>query len=294
MERSVLLNCYYSVIKYVCKVYKIDYIQLFMLSVGIKYVTNQKKIYDKLKPNMYMTLEEFFSDLYGLKISYINDIKQYENNNIKIAKIDSFECPWSKAYHINHIEHYIIVNSICIEKEYVICSDPYQELYNIKIDIKKFKKALINTRIINGNKIIKNYKNNLVEIYIKRNSKKIIYKNYELFIRDVNVTNKIEEFFECSDVMNCKLVISAKQIENNWIGVCEYIKLNGHKNELFSIAKECANMWSGIALILIKCRIKNCWTNKERQNIIENLKECCKLEGTLYDKFTEEYIGLNI
>ena len=32
----------------------------------------------------------------------------------------------------------------------------------------------------------------------------------------------------------------------------------------------------------------------ERQNIIENLKECCKLEGTLYEKFTEEYIGLNI
>ena len=264
-----------------------------MLNIGIQYTTGDENIYNKLKPNIYMTLDEFFSEIYGLKIYYVDNVYEFGKNDIKIAKLDAFECPWNIAYHKNHIDHYVIIDSICREKGYIICKDSYLGMHDIKCDINHFVKSVVNLRAIKGNIILKKEGNYVLESYIKRNSKKEIFEKYNLLINDFDLVKKIEECFECSDVMNCKLIISAKQIENNWRGVCEYINVNNYSKESFVVARECVGRWSKIVLNLIKCQLRNSWSDIDKNNISSNLKICCQLEASIYDKFVEEYVRIN-
>lgn len=205
---------------------------------------SEKEYYEKI-----LLLQGFSIQALDIKQFWRDRHKLIDQYKYLIALIDGYELPWDAYYQNNHNAHAIIIKEISINKNILICCDPWHELESVNLEIKHFKKG-----------IHKLYIPVVAEIENPKERKLIQFSQY---INGLN-TNIFEKMCEMADDLSVESDFDKlfkrinKVVWDRWtFGI--YLKSMKDINvEIYQYGVEMQNMsniWNNIKLSLIKCGI---------------------------------------
>ncbi len=280
-----LFNCVQATIAY--KYLKqLEKHTLFLMYFGIKYLPEKSsKIYNNFSENCIWSIGDYFQELCNIKVkrekftsdSIAKGLKQ--GYNILIMQ-DAFFCKWSPAYRDRHISH--CMWGIEQKDNYILCDDPYNNMYNQKQFIEDMNN--IEVQIIYIPKLDEAYYKIVskvaVDIFvniIKHRNLKKIKEQYDKLIFDLQRTQAFEELFESNDPGNCQLILVARHLSNNYKGIYELLKKfdSLYCSEYANKVLELSENWALIFNMLLKNHIKRSICN---DGIIDLLRHSCELE----------------
>jgi len=190
------------------------------------YRDNFSQLYNSLYRQFGIALE-FVYDFKDYKILLERMYQEFMNGNILGACVDVFYCPWTMEYQKKHNIHFILISGI--QKDSVICCDPYSNLNVQYLPIDVFFTTAENMFFINYNK----------NVTICR--RECMLKTIDEMFKNTNKDNDFEQMRKVADVLkNSDCVKDELKLYENVVMCPLLMRINniGFGRKCFSIYLE--------------------------------------------------------
>ena len=220
------LNCYQSCLYSICSKYGLaDYL---MFSGSWKFV------YDNNKPfsnSLSLPLDDkgiLLDRFQGLEITvapFDNPaaldqllLATRQNDTNIIINVDSFECPWHKAYNKLSIPHCVQVINADTENQKLFCNDPYLNVFNQVLPFENLLNGCKSIRLLGKKDIWNNIDVGIVLRFIRERTKITqISEGIVSFAQSMKEVISPDELFDytddiylCSNIRNLKFIADSR------------------------------------------------------------------------------------
>lgn len=295
IKNNKTYNCMQNLIAAVAHNGNRDYRMMMLELWGFRYEKSNQNFGERLGLSWSGNLEyrrKLLLDFHGIsmewkyKISDIQDLGSYVENNPVAFYTDSYDCEWLPFYHKQHRSH--LCNIVSAEDNICYCQDEYTVDSNYKEFAKDsilYSRALVfnyeNQKNIFDSQIVYALQQKK-EKYDKENCLIQIRKFAEDFIKEFDIATEVKEG---EDIVASKLIMYLKNLGDDRSNLsqffeycnvympCDYMKIN---KLLFEVSK-CYNMLRNyiIKIYFAKMEIDN--------DIIKRIiEQICRCEYEIY------------
>lgn len=298
-------DCYRAVIAIIANHYGVPYQMISMGRWGFDYISSTDCLIGKMLNPHTIRKNNFLADSCGISVEKFEDneveiekkiISVIWNGSPIIACSDLYECPWSDAYKKYHFQHFFLIVGYDMQKQILICDDPYFKIKNLEYGldtiisiVKNYRTLNVYKKAININDIVKqiNYDVN----YYTQSATYLRIAQYSYDIeKKLNIKEELSGFN--SDLYAVPLLDSLRIIATNRLGYAYMVRYFFEKYKLFKeetiiSIESCAKLWFKIRTMMIKlCVIPERSHNTER--IVECIKEVNELEYKIWNDIGNE------
>jgi len=285
---QILLATYASYRKY-------GYEMIFAESWGFNYDKDEQILGSSLHPGYQNRRKELLEKFHGIKVkevSYLNRMHLIDlaqsilPHNPIILYHNAYDCPWSISYRKNRIDHYIMINGINENNNYLHVLDPFITKEENLLDVNNVQKnGIIHTfEIIEAGEIQK--KDYYFEILNNLNH----INNSNFFDNLMNFKNNFQNRFEAmlmleySDIYAIPLVFNLERISHQRHCFCVFLRNMLEKDlvdfSIIDFMEKIAEKYALLRIIIIKQIIKQ----KINKGVFELINEIINDEYEVYKK----------
>ena len=213
-------------------------------------------------------LKKFYERGYGFKIEAregIKDVlgqieKEIQYGKPVLVKIDSYWCPWNRAYQKFHIDHFFVV--IGINESDFICIDSYFSDHIEYLPIKYIKHCQLGFISLESEKkkIDKTNIINLMNKSLESNKELQSIEQLTSFWLDIeNGLNFREEISEYNDTRLIPLLINLKHISNSRYNYADFLKYISLQYNIYNLSDlyykymAAHQKWEIVRALFFKC-----------------------------------------
>lgn len=276
------MDCFQMSFEYICGVYNVNYIPIYLNSYNFDYGLKYYYIYNFETILKYIGLR--VRDVYSISNSYsIRDLLL--KHECILLSIDQFYCPWHRAYKVSHFCHNCVITD-CDDAN-VTCYDPYitknkvllpfDYLYNGVDKIMLFEKES-KAKQLKISDVISYLQNRITEFRVDEIVNNIIIDFVQ--IQRESVTQK--------DIYLYPMLIWLKRIADGryqLFYLLMHIGIDEETNK-FLLKKlwDCVEIWSKIYNMIIKSLLMHNNTNSDiLSKIINRLTDIIKKEDEILE-----------
>lgn len=272
-----------------------DYRMMMLELWGFRYEKSNQNFGERLGLSWSGNLDyrrKLLLDFHGIsmewkyKISDIQDLGSYVENNPVAFYTDSYDCEWLPFYHKQHRSH--LCNIVSVEDNICYCQDEYL----LGSDFVEFNKQ----SIMENQVLVFEYKAQ-PSIYAK-DIKEEVYNRIMEYERDdtinhivqfaedfVNEFNIMREVTEGEDIIASKLIMYLKNLGDDRSNLCQFFEFCNNymsfdcssiKNILLELSKQYYLIRNNIVKVYFS---KNFY---DKKHVANSMKIICKLEEQVY------------
>lgn len=284
-------NCYVESLYEICKSFIIETDFIFLSDWVFNYKCIDKYIYNNIN---YLNTIDDFSETFGLKLKdeannqFLKLIfKQIDNEKICLAKIDTYYCPWNKAYKNMHSNHFLIIFDYIEKDKVLLCKDPFASKY----EFYEIPYELINDIVITLlcyekiNAVKRMDKKNILKCLLSQNNLIMeIKKSFDNFCKDLKYIKQINELFN-SNVEELNIIcikISQILVTRHNIRVILLKHNLADLDNLVKLFEVSYNYWKKINFILLKLLIIKTRLDESLKLIYKYMSIISKVELEIY------------